>query len=189
MATPRDTARGALAALALLLILAAPASARPNDTIDRAPKPIKAPDTLAGQARKACPNDAPIVRCRAALRRALQAVEWQRATRHAAQAVKVDEVTRDAIKWAAFKYAKGSRARALELQMLGIGRCESHLFLWATNGQFLSWAQLSGRHRSDPVIARLTWRDPYAVADHVARYLLRFGEGEWQCVSTGGLRW
>lgn len=118
------------------------------------------------------------------------AVAWQRQARWHVEAQTIDAVTRDAIHWAAWRYGKGAAGkRALELEMLGIGRCESHLFEWATNGQYLSWAQLSARHRSDPVIARLTWRDPYAVADHVARYLLTHGESEWQCKSTGGLRW
>jgi len=193
-ATPRDAARSALVALVLLLVLATVASARPSDAIRKPPKPIPAPASLL-KARAACPNTATIVECRGALRRALEAVEWQRSTRWRTKAAKIDEVTRDAIHWAAWKYGGGTegrpcaRCRALELQMLGLGRCESHLFLWATNGQYKSWAQLSGRHRSDPIIQRLTWRDPYAVADHVARYLIRHGEGEWQCVSTGGLRW
>jgi hypothetical protein len=103
----------------------------------------------------------------------------QRLASNREHAASINDFTRDAIHWAAEKYG-GAQAASLERRMLGIGLCESHLWPWATNGQYLSWAQLSGRHRSDPVIARLTWRDPYAVADHVARYILRYG---------GGLRW
>lgn len=41
------------------------------------PHPISAPQSLL-RARQACPNTASLVQCRGALRRALQAVEWQR---------------------------------------------------------------------------------------------------------------
>lgn len=181
--------KGGLVAVVLVLaFLGGKALAR-----ESAVHPIPIPAAHA-KARARCPLNKPLV-CRAALIHAYEAIAWQRRARWHDQANKVDDVTRDAIHWAAWKYGHGvdgqlcARCRALELQMLGIGRCESHLFLWAVNGQYKSWAQLSARHRSDPIIQRLTWRDPYAAADHVARYLIAHGEGEWQCVSTGGLRW
>lgn len=158
-----------------------------------------APPAAAKNGKKACQQ---LDACRRAvawharryakLERALAWQKMQAAKQRAASdrehASSINDFTRDAIHWAAQKYG-GANAASLERRMLGIGLCESHLWPWATNGQYMSWAQLSGRHRADPVIARLTWRDPYAVADHVARYILRYGEGEWQCRSGGGLRW
>lgn len=160
------------------------ADARPATPTARAPVTRACDREHPGECHRA------IAYWRRQAREAAAAVAWQRKQRWRAKATQVRDVTADAIRWAAEKYtATPARARALAAQMTGIGTCESHLWLWATNGQFMSWAQLSAWHRSDPVIARLTWRDPYAVADHVARYLLANGEGEWQCVSTGGLRW
>lgn len=145
-------------------------------------QPIAAPQSVL-HARHACPNGSSLVKCRAALRHAYEAVAWQRNARWHAQAKTSRDVVLDAIHWAS------GETGVPAWRMIGIGTCESHLFWLAQNGQYKSWAQLSTRHRSDPIIARLTWRDPYAVALHVALYIKHHGEGEWQCTSSGGLRW
>lgn len=59
----------------------------------------------------------------------------------------------------------------------------------ATNGRYLGLGQLGGHHLADPIIRRLGWWNPYASAMHVARYIAQHGEGEWQCTTSGGLRW
>lgn len=145
-------------------------------------EPVRAPQSLL-RARQACPDTSSLVQCRGELRKAYASVEWQRKARNQAHAYTSRDVVLDAIQWASDKYGVPA------WQMRAVGTCESHLFWLAHNGQYLSWAQLSSRHRSDPVIARLTWRDPYAVADHVARYVKRYGWSEWQCTPGGGLRW
>lgn len=182
----RGIITGLLISLASILILigvvwlVAPTPAWPRE--GRAPHPIAAPTALL-RARAVCPNDASPVRCRSALRKAYAAVAWQRKARWHAEASTSKDVVLDAIHWASQKTGVPA------WRMIGIGNCESHLFWLAESGQYKSWAQLSTRHRSDPLIARLTWRDPYAVALHVARYIRDHGESEWQCRSTGGLRW
>lgn len=145
-------------------------------------QPIKAPQALL-RARHACPNNASIVQCRSALVRAYRGVEWQRHARWHAQAATIKQITLDAITWAAQRYGVPAS------QMIGIGTCESHLYPFATNGQYKGWGQLSTRHRSDPIFRVVPWQDAYAEASHIARYIKAHGEGEWQCVSTGGLRW
>ena len=123
-------------------------------------------------------------------RTAAAAVVWQRAQRWRVQALEVRQVTLDAIRWAAEKYTSTPpAAAALAGQMTGIGSCESHLWPFATNGRFKGWGQLGGHHLADPIFLRVPWQDAYAQADHMARYLIEHGAGEWQCKSTGGLRW
>lgn len=67
--------------------------------------------------------------------------------------------------------------------------CESRMNPHATNGQYKGLFQLSARHRSDPIIRLLGWRDAYAEALHTVRYVKRHGWSEWQCLPDGGLRW
>jgi hypothetical protein len=59
----------------------------------------------------------------------------------------------------------------------------------ATNGRYLGLGQLGGHHLADPIIRRLGWDNAYASAMHVARYIAAHGESEWQCTTSGGLRW
>lgn len=72
---------------------------------------------------------------------------------------------------------------------LRVAFCESRLDPRAINGQYKGLFQLSARHRSDPIIRALGWRDAYAEALHTVRYVKRHGWGEWQCRPEGGLRW
>lgn len=145
-------------------------------------QPIKAPSALL-RARAACPNDATPVQCRSALRRAYQALAWQRKNRLAAKAKTVREITLDAIQWAAAKY------HVSPAEMRAVGTCESHLWPFATNGQYAGVFQLSTRHREDPIFTHVPWQDAYAQASHVARYVAAHGWSEWQCTPYGGLRW
>lgn len=72
---------------------------------------------------------------------------------------------------------------------LTVAWCESRLNRLATNGQYKGLFQLSARHRSDPIIRLLGWRDAYANALHTVRYVKAHGWHEWQCMPGGGLRW
>lgn len=188
---PRMAWKGPLVALTIMLITIlmilgvlwiafSPNAARAQQV--RIPQPVPAPQALL-HARQACPNTASIVQCRSALVRAYSSVEWQRHARWHAQATTIKQITIDAITWAAQRYGVPAS------QMIGIGTCESHLYPFATNGQYKGWGQLSTRHREDPIFRVVPWQDAYAEASHIARYIKAHGEGEWQCVSTGGLRW
>lgn len=148
----------------------------------KTPKPVAAPQSLL-RARAACGNHDTPVKCRTALRHAYEALSWQKHARQHAQAMTVQAITRDAITWAAAKYHVNAT------EMLRVGQCESHLWPFATNGQYAGWAQLSTRHRADPIFAVVPWQDAYAEASHVARYVKAHGWGEWQCRPEGGLRW
>lgn len=161
-----------------VLIWTQTADARPT----KQPEPIAAPQSLL-KARQACPNDASILECRAALRRAYDAVGWQRHARWQASAGKTSDVVRDAIQWAS------SQTGVPAWRLTNIAACESHLFFLAHNGQFLGVWQLGATHRSDPIFRVVPWMDPYAQAIHVARFIKRHGESQWQCSSSGGLRW
>lgn len=148
----------------------------------RAPKPIPAPQSLL-RARQACPNTASLVECRGELRKAYAAVEWQRSARWHASASTSRDVVLDAIHWAS--HQTGVPAT----QLTAIAACESHLFFLAHNGQYLGVWQLGTLHRSDPIFRVVPWMDPYAQAIHVARFIKAHGESQWQCSSSGGLRW
>lgn len=143
--------------------------------------PVKAPDALV-KARAACPTDS--VPClHGKLRLAYESIAWQRAARQHAQATTVQAITRDAIAWAAAKYHVSAS------DMTSVAVCESHLWPFATNGQYAGAWQLSSRHRSDPIFLVVPWQDAYAEASHVARYVKAHGWSEWQCQPGGGLRW
>lgn len=160
-----------------ILVWTQTADARTNQV-----HPVAAPASLL-KAREACPNTASIVQCRSALRRAYDSVRWQRHARWSAEAGKSSDVVRDAITWAS--HLTGVPA----WQLTAIANCESHLFFLAHNGQYLGVWQLGAMHRSDPIFRVVPWMDPYAQAIHVARFIKRHGESQWQCSSTGGLRW
>lgn len=72
---------------------------------------------------------------------------------------------------------------------LSVAWCESRMDPRATNGQYKGLFQLSSRHRSDPIIRLLGWRNAYAEAMHTVRYVKAHGWSEWQCKPGGGLRW
>lgn len=169
---------GLIAVLITLSYFGGRALAREGST---QPVPIPIPASHA-KARARCPLDKPL-QCRAALIHAYEAITWQRNARQHAQATTVREITLDAITWAAAKYGVSAS------EMRTVGNCESHLWPFATNGQYAGAWQLSTRHRSDPIFAVVPWQDAYAEASHVARYVKAHGWGEWQCMPSGGLRW
>lgn len=72
---------------------------------------------------------------------------------------------------------------------LTVAWCESRLDPNAQNGIYKGLFQLSPRHRRDPIIVALGWRNAYAEATHTIRYVKAHGFGEWQCKPDGGLRW
>lgn len=145
------------------------------------PAPIPAPVALV-KARAQCPLDKPL-RCRAALVHALNAVAWQRAARMHEQSIGVRDITRDAINWAAKRYGVSAA------DMTTVANCESHLWPFATNGQYKGAWQLGAMHRSDPIFSLVPWQDAYAQASHVARFVKAHSWSAWQCTPSGGLRW
>lgn len=168
-------------ALALIATLASAATSDARTTQVQ-PLPISIPQALQ-HARDACPNDATPVQCRSALRKAYDAVSWQRSAREHAQAMTVQAITRDAITWAAAKYHVSAP------DMTAVSNCESHLWPFATNGQYKGAWQLGAMHLSDPIFLRVPWQDVYAQASHVARFVKVHGWSAWQCRPQGGLRW
>ena len=177
--TRRNILTVALLAIVIALAYAAgQAIARPAAT----PKPIPAPAELL-EARFRCPNTASVIECRGELRKALQAVSWQRKARLKAKATTVREITLDAIAWAAARYGVSAT------EMRTVANCESHLWPFATNGQYLGVFQLGATHRTDPIFDQVPWMDAYAQASHVARFIKAHGWSQWQCSPRGGLQW
>lgn len=160
----------AVVALALGLVVGSVASAR-------AAKPSSTQRAFA-----AC-KPQHVQHCRRALIAALDAAEWQRLERWHAEAITVQQITIDAIKWAAARY------HVSEWSMRSVMNCESHLWPFATNGKYKGAGQLGGHHLDDPIFSVVPWQDAYAQASHMARYVKRYGFGEWQCKPGGGLRW
>lgn len=171
--------RSIIAALALTLTLATTSSARVSQT---QPVPMPIPQALQ-HARDACPNTATPVQCRSALRKAYAGLEWQKGAREHAEAMTVQAITRDAIAWAAAKYGVSAA------DMTAVSNCESHLWPFATNGQYKGAWQLGAMHLSDPIFLAVPWQDAYAQASHVARFVKAHGWSAWQCRPGGGLRW
>lgn len=128
---------------------------------------------------KTCPAGK-VLECRAEIVRLQKAVEWQR------QRSVVDAWPGDA----AAAIVLACHVEHVECGgFLAVAQCESRMNPNAQSGQYKGLFQLSARHRSDPLIERLGWSDPYANALHSVRYVLAHGWGEWQCTPTGGLRW
>lgn len=137
------------------------------------PKPIQRPVGLI-QARHQCPDDSSITECRAALRRALAAVEWQRHARLHQPPYGVDH----AVRLAAAIYGVPL------YEMRAVGTCESHLHARSKNRsstasglfQFLdsTWTRAG--------IPGFSVFDPYANAIAAARLVTRdHGWHEWSC--------
>lgn len=137
------------------------------------PKPIPRPVGLL-EARRECPDTASITQCRAALRRALAAVTWQRDARLHQGRYGVDH----AIRLASALYGIPLR------DMRAVGLCESHLYENSRNRtssaaglyQFLdtTWARAG--------VPGFSVYDPYANAIAAARLVHNDGGwGEWTC--------
>lgn len=167
-------------ATTLALTLTGNAAARPLQQPAQV-QPIPIPAAHA-KARATCPLDKPLA-CRAALIHALEAVAWQKGAREHTEAMTVQAITRDAIAWAAAKYHVSAA------DMTAVSNCESHLWPFATNGQYKGAWQLGSMHLSDPIFAVVPWQDAYAQASHVARFVKRYGWGQWQCRPDGRLGW
>jgi hypothetical protein len=142
--------------------------ARTNNT-----QPIAAPQSLL-KARHACPNTASLVKCRAALRHAYDAVHWQRHERLHQGRYGVDH----AIRLASALYGVPLS------EMRRVGTCESHLTPTSKNRsstasglfQFLdsTWNRAG--------IPGFSVFDPYANAIATARLVTRdHGWHEWSC--------
>ena len=147
------------------------------------PSPVAAPVGLE-QAHRCDARH--VLRCRAIIVHQARAVAWQKKA--------VRTARRDAAKvWhpdvlAAVELA--SRVSGVSFGRLWtISRCESTHDPRAKTGQYEGLFQLGARHRGMPDIAGLDPFDPYVNAMHAALYIARHGEGEWQCTSSGGLRW
>lgn len=112
-----------------------------------------------------------------------RAVVWQKAQRHKRleryYASSVDQVIE------MIAPLIGVSAAAMKV----VGRCESHLYFMAQNGQFKGLFQLGARHRLDALIRRYGWTNVLAQVIHTARYVKKHGWSEWQCSPEGGLRW
>jgi hypothetical protein len=119
------------------------------------------------------------------------AVAWQRRqrvelARHRWRA----PVAEDAITLAALVTHQSEQGLRRLLGCESTGDTTGHRFNpRATNGRFKGLGQLGGHHLADPIIRRLGPFNPYASAMHVALYIKAHGEGEWQCTTSGGLRW
>lgn len=158
---------------------------------DRRPNPTARPTGYLS-AQHQCSNTTPRVECRAALRRALAAADWQRNARaHDVQSVLNRVRGKQPFAYAAriayaacITFSPDPKRCRPPAEMLSVGRCESGLKIRNPNplSSADSWMQyLLSTWRSQP-IARLGWfsrYDPIAVAI-AAESMSRHGWSAWR---------